>query len=143
VAEDDPLTPTPFRCTGCGAVAGITIRSRRYVAQLQRTRPHPMKPPAPTCPQCGGGSWVAVGSMTEYYVWTRQDDVCQVGGHRAEGTATYELVPRVAPQGLPPEGMCHLLGITVRACPDHVDALRTTGVLGCVLVDGTVTSDTE
>lgn len=133
MTAEEPQAAVPFRCTACGTVAAITVHATKYIATIRRGPPHRYKPPAPDCPRCGAGSWVRVGSMTELYAWTRDDDTCQVGGHRDPRTKEYWLTQRNPPTGLPSEGLCYPLGVSMRACPDHVDSLRTNGVLGCFL----------
>jgi hypothetical protein len=118
-----------FRCLGCGAVANVGEVPDGVLTFLASRRS-----PGPPCAQCGGVDYVRCGTMTEYYRWTRRDDVCQVGGHVHPGVQRYTLVPRVPPRPHPTSGLV-LANLIVSACPDHAGALREHGLNGFFLDD--------
>jgi hypothetical protein len=127
VSEDD--LDRKFRCLGCGALADFGEVPHGVLTFLaSRGRP------GPPCAQCAGFDYVRCGTMTEYYRWTRRDDVCRVGGHVHPRVQRYTLVPRGLPQPHPTSGLV-LASLTVAACPDHVGVLRERGVNGFFLED--------
>jgi hypothetical protein len=84
------------------------------------------------CEACGAIGWVQAGSMTEYYQYSQQAWVCEVGMHPAEGVKLYRLLARGP---APAPGKLAISEVLIKACPAHVDALRR-GFLGCFLPDG-------
>ncbi len=127
-----------FRCCRCGRVEVVCLRKGYHALRLTK-EPHPMKPPAPTCPACGAQSWVRVGSTTEYYAWYRRTDVCRVGNHVDDRAVEHVLHPRVPSKREP--GTLRLESLSVRACPDHVEQLRTHGMHGFYLLGEPPASD--
>ncbi|MBI5532861.1 MAG: hypothetical protein HY898_09115 [Deltaproteobacteria bacterium] len=110
-----------FRCLMCGEVSKLpygygVIRARRERGAVP-------------CAACGSVAWVQVGSMTEFYVWSKRPNVCEVGKHAADDVATYELVPDGKPSvgGLPKPGK-----LAIKCCGEHLPILEQ-GFLGCVL----------
>lgn len=118
-----------FRCLGCGAVANLANVPDGVLTFLASSGR-----PGPPCAQCGGRDYVRCGTMTEYYRWSRRDDVCHVGDHVHPQVQQYTLISRVPQQPDPTSGLA-LTNLTVAACPDHVDVLRERGVHGFFLVD--------
>src|SRR6185503_16218173 len=120
-----------FRCLSCGALADLgDVPSSVTTFLVSRRRP------GPPCAACNGQNWVRCGTTTEFYRWTRREDVCAVGGHVAEDATTYTLTPRIPMAPHRDSGLA-LLSLKVRACPAHVDELRTHGVNGFFLLDPT------
>ena len=125
-----------FRCLRCGGICDVVIPHSKlgsYIAlTLGMGRTHAVPIDEPTCP-CGGTRWVRVGSTTEFYRWHVRADVCRIGNHVDPRTRAYELRPREP--FTPAPGTVALTNLTVHACPDHVDVLRTDGMHGFFLVD--------
>lgn len=112
-----------FRCVVCGHLADLGYGSG--ILEVGRNRGG-----AP-CEACGAVAWVQAGSTTEFYRYSRQPWVCEVGMHPAEGVKLFRLVP---PEGLPPAppGKIRPEALLVKACPAHEGALRR-GFLGFLL----------
>ena len=122
-----------FRCLRCGAICEVTIPGTYFAITLGMGRTHPVPIEHPTC-LCGGTRWVRVGTTTEAYRWHFRSDVCRIGDHRDARTQAYELRPRTPP-GPPKPGRVAITSLTVHACPEHVDVLRTEGMHGFFLDD--------
>lgn len=127
VSADDFMVK--FRCLSCGALADLGDVPSKIITFLV-SRQHP----GPPCAACGGQNWVRCGTTTEFYRWTRGEDVCAVGGHVAPDATMYTLLPR-APVAPHPDSGTTLASLQVCACPLHVEQLRVDGINGFFLVD--------
>lgn len=113
-----------FRCCACGHVMDLGYGRGVLTAHLNRGG-------AP-CEACGAIAWVQAGSMTEYYQYSQQPWVCEVGMHPADGVKLFRLVSTAAPSA---PGKLAIAEVLIKACPAHVESLRR-GFLGCVLPEG-------
>ena len=107
----------------CGVVALVEAPTGTLTLGLKR---RPIDEAAPHCP-CGARSWVLVGSTTEYYRYSRREDVCRIGDHVDSRARTFRLYPRHAADA---PGV-QIVSLDVNVCPDHVAELRMHGILGC------------
>lgn len=114
-----------FRCCACGHLMDLGYGRGVLTAHLGRGG-------AP-CEACGAVAWVQAGSMTEYYQYSQQPWVCEVGMHPADGVKLFRLVSTAAPA--PEPGKLTIAEVLIKACPAHVADLRR-GFLGCVLPEG-------
>lgn len=125
VFADDFLVK--FRCLSCGGLADLgDVPEKITTFLVSRDRP------GPPCVNCGGQNWVRCGTTTEFYRWTVRADVCAVGGHATSETTEYTLLPRTPPVPHPESGLT-LVSLKVRACPSHVEHLRSHGINGFFL----------
>ena len=128
LSEEDFLRK--FRCIACGILADfgeVPEQITTFFATRNR--------PGPACRKCGNVNYVRCGTMTEFYHWTRRDDVCQVGDHVARRLRSYRLMPRDREVAQPVSGGVALLCFVVKACPEHVAVLREHGLNGFYLSD--------
>lgn len=116
-----------FRCLGCGLAAEIEAPTGTLTLGIKQ---RPLDARAPTC-LCGGKRWARVDSMTEFYSYSRRDDVCRVGDH----IDSRARPRRLSPQSPPGSAHIPLVSLQVNVCPDHVTALRTHGIHGWFLLD--------
>jgi hypothetical protein len=114
-----------FRCCGCGHLMDLGYGRGILTAGLSRGG-------AP-CAACGAVAWVQAGSMTEYYQYSQQPWVCEVGMHPADGVKLFRLKSTATPSPTPAK--LSIAEVLIKACPAHVDALRR-GFLGCYLQEG-------
>jgi len=87
---------------------------------------------AAMCAHCDAASWVQVGSMTEFYRYSRRDDVCEVGKHPAAELTRYELHRAPSDDEVAAAraaGHLVMTGLSIKCCPEHVGVLRA-GFLG-------------
>jgi hypothetical protein len=119
-----PAAGESFRCCGCGHVMDLGYGRGVLTANLDRGG-------AP-CEACGAVAWVQAGSMTEFYRFSQQRWVCEVGMHPADGVKLYRLKSTSAPAA---PGKLSVAEVLIKACPAHVSHLRR-GFLGCVLPEG-------
>jgi len=110
-----------FRCLMCGEVTALRYGFGVIKARRERG--------AVPCATCGSVSWVQVGSMTEFYVWSKRPNVCEVGKHTADNVTCYELVSDGNPTA---PGEVKQDKLLIKCCPEHLPILRR-GFLGCVL----------
>ena len=115
-----------FRCLSCTAISELDAPEGTLTLGMKA---RPQDAAAPNCP-CGAKAWVLVGSMTEFYRYTGRGDTCRVGDHHDPRARPYRLLPRQ-----PATGELRVVSLNVNVCPDHVDVLRTQGILGFYLVD--------
>lgn len=121
--------PVEFRCLGCGQVTPLPYGRGVLDAFIDRG--------AAMCAHCDAASWVQVGSMTEFYRFSRRDDVCEVGKHPAAEVARYDLRRDPSPDEVAAAraaGRDVMLGLSIKCCPAHLDVLRA-GFLGFKLDD--------
>jgi hypothetical protein len=118
-----------FRCLRCGVVGEMDVAEGILTLGIKH---RPEDALAPTC-ACGNRTWVRVGSMTEYYRYSRREDVCRVGDHIDPRARVHRLLPRA--QSPTDAGRLRVLYLEVRVCPEHVEVLRTHGLHGFFLVD--------
>jgi hypothetical protein len=118
-----------FRCCGCGEITELPYGTGVLEAFDDRG--------AAICEHCDSASWVQVGSFTEYYRFSRRDDVCEVGKHPAPDVRRYDLVRTPSPEELASArraGQVVAVGLSIKVCPAHAGVLRD-GFLGFKLAD--------
>src|SRR5438552_1387123 len=102
----------PFRCLRCGALAEIDAPGMLTLGVKHR----PIDATAPQC-HCGSTRWVRAGTFSEYYMYSRRNDVCRFGDHIDARAKQFRLVPREPVEAKP--GVARVTELEVRVCPDH------------------------
>lgn len=116
-----------FRCLACGQVTPLPYGRGVLDAYVDRG--------AAMCAHCDAASWVQAGSMTEFYRFSRRDDVCEVGKHPAASVTRYELRREPSSEELArarAAGHHVMTGLNIKCCPEHLPVLRA-GFLGFTL----------